>query len=117
MARIAVAVSEIKLIGKKIAEHVVDGNDLPDSLNDIGHDQLTDPWGRPYQYLRIDGGTSPDLNAKQRKDKNGNPVNSDYDLYSMGPDGGTAAQFTAAIACDDIVRAGDGGYYGMAGTH
>ena len=43
-----------------------------------------------------------------------NPVNSDYDLYSRGPDGQTQAQFTAQKARDDIVRAADGAYVGIA---
>ena len=116
-ARNAAALSEIKLIEKEIAKHVIDGNDLPDSLSDIGKDQLSDPWGKPYQFLRIDGGTAPGLDAKRRKDKIGNPANSDYDLYSSGQDGGTAAQFTAPKARDDIVRANDGEYYGLAENH
>jgi hypothetical protein len=32
----------------------------------------------------------------------------------MGQDGKTSAQFTAKKARDDIVRANDGGYYGLA---
>ncbi len=46
-----------------------------------------------------------------------NPVNSDYDLYSKGPDGDTQKQFTAAKARDDIVRANNGRYYGTAEDH
>ena len=116
-AQIAAAISEIKLIEKAISIHVADGNDLPDSLSDIGKDQIIDPWGNPYRYLRLDGGTDPGLNGKRRRDKSANPVNSDYDLYSMGKDGKTAAQFTAKKARDDIVRANDGAYYGLAENH
>ena len=78
---------------------------------------IRDPWGRPYRYLRIDGGTTPGIRGKRRRDKNANPVNSDYDLYSMGRDGKTAAQFMAKKARDDIVRANDGSYHGLAGEH
>ena len=116
-AKIAVAITEIKMIEKVIANHVIDEGNLPDSLNDVGMDHLTDPWGNPYRYLRIDGGTTPGLNGKRRRDKNANPVNSDYDIYSMGRDGKTAAQFMAKKARDDIVRANDGGYYGLAEEH
>jgi general secretion pathway protein G len=116
-AQVAAAISEIKLIEKAIAIHVADGNDLPDSLSDIGKDQIIDPWGNPYRYLRLDGGTTPGINGKRRKDKNANPVNSDYDLYSMGRDGQTTAQFTAKKARDDVVRANDGTYYGLAENH
>ena len=40
------------------------------------------------------------------------PVNSDFDLYSMGKDGASASPFTAKSSQDDIVRAFNGGYYG-----
>ena len=116
-ARITVAITEIKMIEKVITNHVADKGDLPDSLNDVGMDHLIDPWGNPYRYLRIDGGTTPGLNGKRRRDKNANPVNSDYDIYSMGQDGKTSAQFMAKKARDDIVRANDGGYYGLAEEH
>ena len=116
-AQITVAVSEIKLIEKSIINYVIDGNDLPDSLSDLGKDQIIDPWGNPYQYLRLDGGTAKGINGIRRRDKDANPVNSDYDLYSMGKDGKTAAQFTAKKGRDDVVRANDGKYYGLAEDH
>jgi general secretion pathway protein G len=91
--------------------------ELPDNLSDTGMDQITDPWGRPYQYLRIDGNTSPGVNGMRRRDKNANPVNSDFDLYSMGRDGQTQAQFTGKKARDDIVRANDGAFCDLAEKH
>jgi general secretion pathway protein G len=116
-AKIAVAITEIKIIEKVITNYEIDEGNLPDNLNDVGMDHLVDPWGNPYRYLRIDGGTTPGLNGKRRRDKSANPVNSDYDIYSMGQDGKTAAQFMAKKARDDIVRANDGGYYGLAEEH
>jgi general secretion pathway protein G len=116
-AKISAAINEIKLIETAIVSYIYDQGELPDSLNDIGKDQMTDPWGNPYRYLRINGGTTPGLNGKRRRDKNANPVNSDYDLYSMGRDGLTSAQFMAKKARDDIVRANDGAYYGLAEDH
>ncbi len=116
-AKIAVAISEIKMIEKAVLDYMAENGGLPDSLSDIGMDQITDPWGRPYQYLRIDGGTTPGLNGKRRRDKNANPVNSDFDLYSMGRDGLSVAQFTGKEARDDIVRANNGNYYYLAEKH
>ena len=116
-AKIAMAISEIKLIEKAILEFCAETGNLPDSLNDIGMDQFTDPWHRPYQYLRIDGGTTPGLNGIRRRDKNANPVNSDFDLYSLGRDGETKAQFSGKKARDDIVRANNGRFYGLAEKH
>jgi general secretion pathway protein G len=43
-----------------------------------------------------------------------NPLNTDFDLYSSGPDGRTQTQLTANFARDDIVRAGNGSYIGTA---
>lgn len=116
-AKIAVAISEIKMIEKAILNYMSENGELPDNLSDIGKDQITDPWGRPYQYLRIDGSTTPGLNGKRRRDKNANPVNSDFDLYSMGRDGLTVAQFTGKKARDDIVRANNGNYCDIAEKH
>jgi general secretion pathway protein G len=116
-AKIAMAISEIKLIEKAIINYCTENGKLPDSLSDIKMDRMRDPWGRPYQYLRIDGGTTPGLNGKRRRDKNANPVNSDFDLYSMGKDGKTVAQFTGKKARDDIVRANNGSFLGLAEKH
>jgi general secretion pathway protein G len=51
---------------------------------------------------------------KARKDRYMTPLNRDYDLYSMGPDGKTNAPITAKASQDDIIRAGYGGYIGVA---
>ena len=67
--------------------------------------------------MRIEGGTAPGLNGKRRRDKNANPVNSDFDLYSMGRDGLTVPQFAGKKARDDIVRANNGDFYGLAEKH
>ena len=117
-AKIAMAISEIKLIEKAILDFCAENDDLPNSLSDIVRlKQFSDPWDRPYQYLRIDGGTTPGLNGIRRRDKNANPVNSDFDLYSLGQDGVTTAQFTGKEARDDIVRANNGRFYGLAEKH
>ncbi len=49
-----------------------------------------------------------------RRDRFLVPINSDFDLYSIGKDGGSQAPFTAMDSRDDIVRANDGGYVGLA---
>jgi len=116
-AKISSAINEIVMIEFDITNYVYEYKEYPDSLSDIGKDDLTDPWGNPYRYLRLDGGTAPGIEGKRRRDKNANPVNSDYDLYSLGKDGKTTAQFTAKNARDDVVRANDGEYYGIAEKH
>ncbi len=86
----------------------------PATLSEIGiSEPVLDPWGNPYQYLAIDIKPPPNT-GDVRRDKNMNPINTDYDLYSDGPDGRTQTQLTAHFARDDIVRAGNGGYVGPA---
>ena len=70
----------------------------------------TDPWGNPYQYLSMDGAKV----GQKRKDKSLHPLNSDYDLYSMGPDGQSQTALTAKASRDDIIRANNGGFIGVA---
>jgi general secretion pathway protein G len=110
-ARVAAAISDMKTIEAAIGNYVADYGQLPDSLAQIGMDGLLDPWQHPYQYLRIDGGNVKGT-GKMRKDHFMVPVNTDYDLYSMGPDGKSEPPFTAKASQDDIVRANNGGYYG-----
>jgi general secretion pathway protein G len=81
----------------------------PGNLAAIGENPV-DPWGNPYQYLNL--GTAPPGMA--RKDNFLVPINSDYDLYSMGPDGASQPPLTAEASRDDIVRANDGEFIGLA---
>ena len=117
-ARIAVAIADIRIIEKQIALFVFDNDgQLPNSLNNLTTISIViDPWGNPYRYLRINGGL-PSAAGLARKDHMLVPVNSDYDLYSMGPDGKSKPAFTANSSQDDIVRANDGGYVGLVSNY
>ena len=112
-ARIASAITDIRQIELILSDLYLDNNP-PATLAAAGVD-LVDPWGNPYRYLWLRGNPDPSVNGKRRRDRAMNPVNSDYDLYSMGPDGETAPQFTAARGRDDIARANDGGFVGVSG--
>jgi general secretion pathway protein G len=81
---------------------------LPASLGDIGRDNFLDPWDNPYQYA------SHELIPKghRRKYHATVPLNEDYDLYSMGPDGKTSPPIRSRAGREDIVRADNGGYVG-----
>ena len=70
-----------------------------------------DPWGHPYQYLKIEGSKGK---GDVRKDHTLNPINSDFDLYSMGRDGVSRTQISNKDSLDDIIRANDGGFVGLA---
>ena len=95
-ARIAMVITEIRILEKEIENYAAEHGEYPSSLAVINMDQIEDAWGNPYQYLKIDGedlkGSGKDQQV--RKDHFMVPVNSDYDLYSMGPDGGSKAQAT-----------------------
>ena len=158
-ARIASAVAEIVSMSAQIDGYIVDENDVvPDALAEAGVETRDDPWGHPYQYLRIAGMSYVDVAdddpavsappgggggggssgggggssgsgggssgsggqgggppTHPRQDQFLRPVNSDYDLYSMGPDGETQFNLSSGKGRDDIVRALDGAYVGIAG--
>lgn len=50
----------------------------------------------------------------QRKDKFLFPLNSDYDLFSLGINGITKVALGHFESLDDVIRANDGGYFGLA---
>ena len=110
-ARIAATINEIKILEKLIIGYNIDHKSYPETLDDIGMQTLKDPWGNPYQYLKIEGRTKKGV-GKLRKDRNLVPVNSDFDLYSNGKDGQSQSPFTAKASRDDIVRANNGRYIG-----
>jgi general secretion pathway protein G len=115
-AQRATAIKDIAEISMSIERYLTKMGTYPHSLSDLNTPLPQDPWGHAYQYLAIDVVPHPNTGAV-RKDKNLNPLNSDFDLYSMGPDGQTQKQLTAAKARDDIVRAGNGGFIGLASEH
>jgi general secretion pathway protein G len=110
-ARVAVAISELKTIETALYNYATTNDGFPDTLAQIGFEQLRDPWGNTYQYLPISGGDKKGK-GNMRKDHFLVPVNSDFDLYSKGKDGASAAPFTAKASQDDIVRAFNGAYLG-----
>lgn len=113
-ARNARAVAEIRGLDESITSYYSDhSNQYPAALADLGGVVLTDPWGQAYQYLKIEGANLTGKGSL-RKDKFLNPLNSDYDLYSMGKDGLSQRPLTAAKSRDDIVRANNGRFVGLA---
>ena len=113
-ASIVRASEDIRTLEIQIREYEIRTNVLPDGLDDINQDSFRDPWGNPYQYLNI---ATMKGNGKARKDRFLVPLNSDFDLYSMGKDGRSASPLTAKLSRDDIIRANDGGYVGLASEY
>ena len=94
-------------------EYAMSLDSLPSTLAGLGQVTTLDPWGRPYVYARFD--TEGNL-EEARRDKFLKPLNSTYDLYSMGADGLTEQKIGKEESLDDIIRANDGGYVGLASS-
>lgn len=112
-AQIVQTMGDIKAIQSDLDVYEVDGKPLPASLADIGRGSMRDPWGSPYQYLPFPVTANGQPPGAARKDRFLVPINSTYDLYSLGRDGQTAPPLTANASKDDIVRGNDGGFIGL----
>lgn len=112
-ARDRAAVSDIALMSEAIQRYYTNHLALPTSLADINYGSYLDPWGHSYQYLNLANARR----SQMRKDRNLVPINSDYDLYSMGKDGVSSPPLTASQSRDDIVRAADGSFIGLASDY
>jgi len=87
---------------------------FPDTLDDVGYGDWKDPWRNPYQYLNF---ANVKGKGKMRKDRFLVPINSCFDLYSMGPDGQSVPPLTAKVSRDDVIWANDGGFIGLASDY
>jgi general secretion pathway protein G len=111
-ARVVKAIGDIKAISTAVDDYWVRTMDYPAGLAVVGENGRLDPWDRPYAYLKIQ---NPGAGA--RMDKNLVPINSDYDLYSLGKDGKSTPPLTAKSSMDDVVRANNGGFVGLAANY
>ena len=109
-ARVAKAIGDLKALQTDLQSQ----DSLPLTLAAINRHTMLDPWGRPYVYYKFPPTKGKALPPGSRKDKFLVPVNSDFDLYSRGKDGASALAFTAKPSHDDVVRANDGGFIGLA---
>lgn len=116
-AKAVQAVMDIKHIEQLLATYQSSNGKFPPSLNEVGAQNLLDPWGNPYQYLNLSDPNIKGTTGKARKDHNLVPINSDFDLYSMGKDGKSVSPLTAKASRDDIVRANNGRYIGLASKY
>ena len=107
------AISELTVFNANIRLFMTDNRVPPTSLAAIGASGKLDPWGNAYVYTDL---TTAKI-GQARKNKNLVPINSEFDLYSMGKDGQSAPPLTAAKSRDDIVLANDGGFIGLASDY
>ena len=111
------AITDIYVIENLILRFEVAEGKLPDSLADTEASSMKDPWGNPYQYTNLADApknAAGKPKVPHRKDKFLNPINTDYDLYSSGKDGESKLPLTANDSRDDIVRASNGAFVGLA---
>ena len=115
-ARIIKAVADIRVLEGELGVFEVTNGGLPDSLDEIGRGTLRDPWGKGYEFLNFStlGNRG---RGRMRKDRFLVPLNSTYDLYSQGKDGQSQAPLSARASRDDVVRANDGAYLGLASDY
>lgn len=108
------AVEDIMVISSSATEFKAEYNRFPVDLAEIAKDGMVDPWGAPYAYVN-----HSDVNGRGqfRKDKNIVPINSDFDVWSKGKDGASAPALTAQPSRDDVIRANDGGFFGLASAY
>jgi len=108
------AVADIKSIEALVLTYKAEERAPPLNLGQVGVAGMRDPWGNPYQYTNLEDING---NGKARKNKNLVPINSDFDLWSNGKDGASQSPLTAQVSRDDIVRANDGRFVGLASEY
>jgi general secretion pathway protein G len=113
-ARIAQAKVDIRGMEASLERYHVSNARFPETLAEAGLAGKLDPWQRPYQYLNVATAKKGD---KVRKDHKLHPINTDYDLYSMGKDGQSNAPLTAKPSRDDVIRANNGAFLGLASDY
>lgn len=107
------AIADLRTLQAALDMYRTEFGAFPDSLDQAQTGVPRDPWGNPYRYTDL--ANAPPGEA--RKDKNLVPINSDYDLYSVGEDGDSETPLTAKASRDDIIRANDGAYFGVASDY
>lgn len=110
-AQVARAIADVSSISSEIQTFHMMNERLPTSLAEINRATAKDPWGNPYEYFDIEFG-----DGKPRRDGKLKPINSDFDLYRKGRDGDMKEKLDAKESLDDIVRAFDGQFIGLAAT-
>jgi general secretion pathway protein G len=108
--RVTRAIADIGEISLQLYRWELNIGAFPPNLAAAGLNGRLDPWGQPYFYVEMSTANPGDV----RKDKNLNPINTDFDLYSAGRDGETVRPLTAKKSRDDVVRASNGAYIGLA---
>ncbi len=108
-ARVTRAIGDLRSISQELAPL----DSVPATLAEMGRGSMLDPWGRPYVFYKFPPFVPPATPPSAREDRFAVPINARYDIYSLGPDGQTAASLTAAASRDDVVFSSEG-FIGLA---
>ena len=114
-AQNSTAIADVRVLESEIASYLADWGSFPIDLSQVPSGNKRDPWGHRYQYLNI--ANDPLWHGKCRRDRQLNPLNTDFDLYSAGADGRTKLPLTAKDSYDDIVRANNGSFVGLGANY
>jgi general secretion pathway protein G len=114
-AQNAAAMADVRALENEITAYKVDMNSFPIDLSQLPTGNRLDPWGHHYLYLNM--ADNAHWHGKCRRDRKLNPLNSDFDLYSMGEDGKSKLPLTAKDSQDDIVRANNGSFVGLGANY
>lgn len=110
-ARYATAIKSLRTYTDKIIRYKVRTGELPSDWTDLGYSiPPEDPWGHNYVYQNHKL-ISP---GQRRKDGPTVPINTQFDVFSPGPDGQWKPTIQANHSLDDVIVAGDGQYIGRA---
>lgn len=110
-ARITRAIGDLRALDTDIRAYEIRTHKYPVTLADVRPIVPNDPWGRPYVYTDL---SQKGSKGKARKDHKLNPINADFDLYSVGEDGQSSTPLTAAFSKDDVIRGREGAFLGLA---
>ena len=109
-AKTSACIGDVRNLEKSVTAYFVDRGTLPGAwadLTEVAPSALRDPWGNTIVYNN--NVTNP---GDALKDSMAEALNTDFDIYSKGPNGTSAIDWDASGA-DDITRSGDGGYVGV----
>ncbi|HZN40388.1 MAG TPA: prepilin-type N-terminal cleavage/methylation domain-containing protein [Planctomycetota bacterium] len=102
---IDVATSDPAPIGKIVANLV----------RPIAPDELAGLTGSLVSGAKVY--TTVPIDQTRRRDRYLFPLNTDYDLFSLGPNGLTSVSLGESLAQDDVIRANNGGFFGTASEY
>jgi general secretion pathway protein G len=111
--RINQCAMDLRDLALRIEHYRSQHGSVPNNLADLGPPLPKDPWGRAYQFLNFSTANPGNI----RKDHNLHPLNTEFDLYSLGKDGRSAPPLTGRASRDDVIWARDGAFVGLAADY